>query len=134
MSRASTFVSKGGVPMGTPAAVALHEPAVWGFLGAFIYAGPRLAACIMSCRETGVNWALCLLEFAFALATGAIAAAAFSATAMNLIHVSDTTAIATTIGLLANPIAPKMIATASGVLNAALSSRLGRALQGDEKK
>ncbi len=111
----------------------LHEPALWGFLGAFIYAAPRMMACILTCREASVSTWPCVFEFAIALATGAIAAAAFGAAVIRLIHLNDMNAVAATIGLLANPFAPRMVATASGVLNTALKSKLGRALQGDDK-
>lgn len=128
------LVSKGDVQMGSLVAAVMHEPAIWGFMGAFIYAAPRLVKCFLTCKEAGTSGWFCTMEFVIALATGAIAAAAWAALVMGWTHVRDSNAMSATIGLLVNPLAPMMVSTASGVINAALSSKLGRVLQGDEKK
>jgi hypothetical protein len=94
-----------------------RSPALWGFLGAFIYAAPRLTACIFASRQAGVGWFLCGFEFALALLIGVAAALPFAPLAASVLKVSDQAqirAIAATIGLLANPAAPKVIDILSG--------------------
>lgn len=104
-------------------AAALTWPAVWGFLGAFIYAAPRWVACLVACREAKASPWPCALELAVALATGSIAAAAFSATAMALSHVKDANAVSAMVGLLANPTAPKLVTALSSVVATAIAAR-----------
>lgn len=96
-------------------------PALWGLLGAVIYAAPRFTACFFSARETGGPWTRCAAEAVTALLTGAIAAAAFGGWLARFIHQTgpgDNEAVCAVIGLLANPTAPGVIEALSGrVLN-----------------
>lgn len=79
--------------------------AVWGFLGAFIYAAPRYRLCIKSCRESGDSIGGCTMEFIIALVTGAISSAAAAlplATYMGQDQDHQVVAYAAVIGLVAN--------------------------------
>lgn len=89
------------------------QPGFWGFLGAFIYAGPRLSACVFE-RRDNVDHPLtgCVWDFVVALLVGVIAAELF-ATWIQLFLKRDgqheLRAIAGLIGLLANPLAPEIV-------------------------
>lgn len=108
----------------------IQQPALWGVLGAFIYAAPRWVACLVACRESGAPGWLCTLEFAVALGTGAIAAAAFSAAALGLTGLKDANAISAMIGLLANPTAPALVNKLSAVVGSTLGAAIGARLAG----
>lgn len=104
---------------------------LWGMAGAFIYAAPRLTICIRNCRANNSPISDCLMEFAFALATGWIAAeggAMWLAQHLSQSQEHQVRAVAVVLGLLSNPIAPIMVAMLSGkdflrtVLEAALKS------------
>lgn len=91
--------------------------AFWGFLGAFVYAGPKFSACLYTANESGGRWGWCALEGVIALATGTIAAAALTPWAQHLtrlVEPRDLPAVAGMIGLLANPLAPGLIDAVSG--------------------
>ena len=95
-------------------------PALWGFLGAVIYAAPRLSVCLFS-KEPGAKALRCLIEAVTALMIGAIAAAAFSEWIIRFLHLAqilDLRAVAATIGALATPTAPAIINALSGGLMA----------------
>jgi hypothetical protein len=85
---------------------------LWGLGGAFIYAAPRLVACVYSSQAAGKSWAWCGWTFVVSLVTGAIAAGALAPFASNWLSRTaehDVRAIATLIGLLANPFAPDFV-------------------------
>ena len=103
--------------MAVIAALAM-EPAWWGFLGALIYAAPRLSACLFAAQQTEGHWVQCGFEFAVSLTIGAIAAGIFGpwigASILQATDPAQTRVITATIGLLANPIAPRIIDVLSG--------------------
>lgn len=110
------------------ASVIANSPILWGFLGAFIYAGPRLTACVFAARQTETGWFECGFEFAVALLIGVASAWAFAPWGASVLKATDPAqirAIAATIGLLANPAAPKVIDLLSG--------RVLQMLKGPEK-
>lgn len=107
--------------------------AVWGVAGAFVYAAPRLIACLITCREKGDKPWLCLAEFVVSLIIGAIGAAAFSTVAMGLAHMKDVNAASALTGMLVNPVAPKLIGAAGAIMSSVIESPLAKALKGGEK-
>lgn len=111
----------------------LGAPAFWGALGAFIYAAPKLISCFVASAEAGTGSGRCWLEFVFAIATGAIAAAAFSSVASELIKIKDGNAVAAMVGLLANPTAPVLVKRVSSLVGTALASKVEERLPGDGK-
>lgn len=105
---------------------------LWGFLGAFIYAGPQFATCVFASQETHAGWLKCGLEFVIALIIGVIGAEAFGALILEMLHrdgPSDLRAVATIIGLLANKVAPMIVAK----LPDALMEMATRMLKGSAK-
>lgn len=105
-------------------------PAVWGVLGAFIYAGPRWATCIITNRELGKRHAGCTLEFTVALVSGGIAAAAFSSATLAFSKVKDLNAISAMVGLLANPVVPVLVKRVSNLVGSALAAKVDDKLPG----
>lgn len=107
-------------------AVIADAPGLWGLLGALIYAGPRLTACLFT-RQTGEHRAWgCLLEFGLAMLIGAIAAEAFGPWVQEFLQRKghhELRAICAMLGLLANPMAPRVID--------ALSGRVLKAMKGE---
>lgn len=97
---------------------ALQSPVLWGVAGAFIYGAPQLSVCIFTAQQAEGHWVRCSFEFSVSLIIGAIAAGAFAPWAASSIFKSVDPAqarvIAATIGLLANPIAPRLIDVLSG--------------------
>jgi hypothetical protein len=91
--------------------VDVKDFAIWGVLGAFVYAAPRLliaAADRNPNREAWTPWA----EFAVALLTGTISAAGCGALVASTIHqtqLADLRAIGLVIGMVANPVAPAIV-------------------------
>ena len=103
------------------------SPFLWGFLGAFIYAGPMLSACILASRTTGESWGDCLLVFVMAMLVGTVAAGSFGPFVLVFIHLSgeaQNRAVASTIGLLANRASPLIVD--------ALNGRLLRMIRGEK--
>jgi hypothetical protein len=96
-----------------PYAPMFEQPAFWGAAGAFIYAAPQWLACLVACGKSGSPAWSCTAEFGVALATGAIAAGAFTALAVGMNPIKDVNAIASMIGLLANSTAPLLVKRAS---------------------
>lgn len=86
--------------------------ALWGLLGAFVYAAPRLVVAFSEQREgPPVLW-LPVAEFVIALACGPIGAAGFTQLIADFIRKSnpaDLRAIALVIGMVANPLAPSIV-------------------------
>jgi hypothetical protein len=107
-------------------AIDLFSSGAWGMAGAFIYGAPRFGACLFAARHSRGGWARCSIEFACALITGAIAAAAFSGWAQESLGQAPDhrNAIAAMIGLLANPTAPKLIDSLSTVITNVVTGRV----------
>lgn len=111
-------------------------PGVWGFLGAFIYAAPRLSACMYAAREAGAGGWRCIFDFVTSLAIGAIAAAAFTPWALRFLGEAATdqhNAIAALVGLMANPTAPRLVDVFSALASNVLSEKLLKLFKGDPK-
>lgn len=109
------------------------SPAVWGFLGAFIYAAPRLTACVVAAQAARGGSLVCLLEFFTASGVGAVAAAAFAPTLAHLVGADrDINAISAMIGLIANRTAPKLVETLSTITANIVSGRIMKTFKGDE--
>lgn len=89
----------------------LLTSALWGLAGAFMYAAPKLSTCAFTCKITGGTPAQCLVDATIALTVGAVASAAFGGWAQIAVKhggPSELRAIAAVIGLLANPVAPRL--------------------------
>jgi Na+/H+-dicarboxylate symporter len=86
-------------------------PAFWGFLGAIIYAAPKMTTCLFA--EAGsAHLRRCLIEGLTALLIGTVAAAAFQPWLGGYLHATtpqDTKAMSAMIGMLANTVAPGVI-------------------------
>jgi hypothetical protein len=98
--------------------------AIWGFLGAFIYAAPRWTACLATTRPTGHTIGFCTLELVTALLVGSVAAACFGRLALTFIHIADDNGVASVIGLLANTSSPMIVKRLSGIVAAAVGERI----------
>lgn len=112
------------------------EPAGWGLAGAFIYAAPRLSACLFSGHRSG-GPGRCLFEFGLALSIGAVAAAVFGPWLQDLLGRAghkDLNAICALIGLMANPAAPRIVDALGGLAVGALNGTLWKALSSKEPK
>ena len=87
------------------------QPALWGFLGAIIYAAPKLTTCAYS--EAGApHVRRCVIEAGTALLIGTVTAAAFQPWLAGYLHATtpqDTKAMSAMIGMLANTTAPGII-------------------------
>lgn len=86
--------------------------ALWGLLGAFLYAGPTTARRVYAAREARGEWRWELLDLAVSLAVGTIAAVAFLPWVADFfggLHPSRAPGAAVIVGLLANPIRPGLI-------------------------
>jgi hypothetical protein len=101
----------------------------WGLGGAFIYAAPRWIAALVAARNNVGTVAICMLEFAVALAIGAIAAAAFGSLVLETLHLKDENAISAMIGLFANTVSPRLVEPVS----TAVANRVLLMLKGGEK-
>lgn len=93
--------------------------ALWGLLGAFVYAAPRLLVAWGDSKATEARLWVPASEFVVALAFGPIFSVGFgpfAATRINLgsIGVEGLRAVALVIGLVANPIAPLIVKWATG--------------------
>lgn len=111
-----------------------REPALWGFLGSFVYAAPRLSACAFTAKATGEMLAKCAFEAVVALGTGAIAAAAFAPSTANALGAPEhLNAVAAMLGLIANPTAPKLIESLSGLVSNILSGEILKIFKGKDQ-
>lgn len=100
------------------------SPAVFGLLGALMYAAPKLGACIYSSKARGVGFGLCLFEFFIAIFVGTVAAEVFTPWGLEYLagflkretggH--DLRAASVMLGLLANPAVPRLVAFAESRL------------------
>lgn len=89
--------------------------AFWGFLGAFVYAAPRFLLVWSEGWKKSLR--LAFAEFLVALATGPIGAAGFGPVIAVTIHRTDdasSRAVAIVLGMLANPMAPKVVSLVGG--------------------
>lgn len=85
--------------------------ALWGLLGAFIYAAPRFSACFFAARQAGGTSVVCAVEASVCLAIGTITSPLIAPWLQYYLKrdgTHETMAIAAVIGLLANPVAPKL--------------------------
>jgi len=85
--------------------------ALWGFLGAFIYSAPRFSACFFANRQAGVSSLVCIVETVICLAIGTISSPLIAPWVQHFLKRDgshETMAIAAIVGLLANPVAPKL--------------------------
>lgn len=106
-------------------------PWLWGLLGALIYAGPRLVACYVSCRETKASFLTCVLDFGMSLVVGAVAAAAFSDVVLTALKMKDENAISALIGLFVHTVAPELNKRAAATIEVVFSGF--KAVKGDDK-
>lgn len=106
----------------------MTSPATWGGAGAFIYAAPRWLACAVP--KPGAAWS-CTMEALVSIAVGVISAAAFSHWLLAFLHQrpADLPAVAAMVGLLANPVAPKLVEGLSTIV----ANRAAKLLKEDEK-
>jgi hypothetical protein len=110
-----------------------QSPALVGLAGSFIYAAPRWLACMVGHREAKSPVWPCFAEFLTSLAIGAIAAFAFCAVVMGFAHVKDINAIGALIGLLANPVAPKISNGFADIVGGVVNSKIGQLLGRGDK-
>lgn len=85
--------------------------ALWGTLGAFIYAAPKFSACYFSSKQTGEKSIICFVEGTVAILIGTAASVAVSPWIYNFLGREgehEIRAICSIVGLLANPVAPKL--------------------------
>lgn len=113
-----------------------QSPALWGFLGAFIYAAPRLIAGAVAARQAGRGPWVSAAEFLAAIVTGAIAAAAFGPPTAGLAGRTaqqDLNAICALWGLVFNRAAPQLVESLSSAVTNVISGRILKGLKGDDK-
>lgn len=108
-------------------------PAFWGFAGAFAYAAPQFSSCIFASTVGGGSWVRRMFDFVVSLVIGTIAAAAGAELIQEVFHIPGSQwmrAISTIMGLLANPVAPKIVKWAPD----ALLDRASRFLKRDVRE
>lgn len=108
----------------------IETSAMWGALGAFIFAGPRLSACLYTSRVDGGPISKCILDFVVSVSTGAICAAAGGAWAAEVLGALDPykfPAVAAGIGFFANKVAPYALDKAPGLFDWLIARITGRA-------
>lgn len=110
----------------------LHDlaasPAFWGFLGALMYAGPRVIAGVFTRRERGLGPWEPILEFVAAVFVGTVTAEAFTAWALQHFKLEEPhhlRGVGVMLGLLANPAAPRVVDLVAGRLLGRLKGALG---------
>jgi hypothetical protein len=107
--------------------------ALWGLLGAFVYAAPRLVVAIGEAQAVGRSAFRQLAEFLVALAFGPIFSVGFGPWAAHWLEKEghpETRALALVIGMVANPLAPALVKVATGEI----LRRAGGASRGDQKE
>lgn len=85
--------------------------ALWGALGAFIYAAPKFSACFFSAKQAGTTSLVCLVEMFVCMLVGtasSIAVAPWIYAFLERDGEHEIRAICAVVGLLANPVAPKL--------------------------
>lgn len=113
--------------------MALEWWAIWGLLGAFVYAAPRLILSAAEAKVAGRHAWTQFAEFLVALSFGPIFSSGFGPWAafyVKLEGAHEIRAVALVIGMVANPLAPAVVKLASGDI----LRRLGGASQGDQRK
>lgn len=104
--------------------------ALWGLLGAFVYAAPRLLVAWGESRVAGAPLLPHLIELAVALTFGPIFAAGFGEFGAGYLGWEEPRAlraVSLVIGMVANPVAPVLVNLASGEI----IGRLGAVFKGD---
>lgn len=104
---------------------------LWGFLGAFVWAAPRLLVAWGESRTARTPLLPHLIEFVVALAFGPIFAAGFGEFGAGYIGLEEPRAlraVSLVIGMIANPLAPKIVEIATG----GVIGRLGAVFKGDQ--
>lgn len=105
--------------------------ALWGFLGAFVYAAPRLSVAIGEAKAGGEqDITKHLIEFAISLTFGPIFATAggeWVADHLGRTALAELRGLAFVIGLTANPVAPVLVKAISGDI----LGRIGAVFKGD---
>lgn len=102
--------------------------ALWGFLGAFMYAGPRTVVAIYAARERGLRWGGHAAEGLIALLVGTIAAEAFAPWIQDYLKrtsAHDLRALGVMLGLVANRAAPTLVDLVAGKLMKRLKGVVG---------
>ena len=102
--------------------------ALWGFLGAFMYAAPRTVVAIYAARERGLRWSGHVAEGVIALVVGTIAAEAFTAWIQDYLNRSsphDLRALGVMLGLVSNRAAPTLVDLVAGKLMKRLKGVVG---------
>lgn len=112
----------------------------WGLAGAFIYAGPKWVISLAGEASTSPRlFLISMLELVMALMVGTLAAGAFGPIASSVIlttlQLQDENAVAATIGLFANRLAPALVEKGASALAGStdLLNRVLKALKGVEK-
>lgn len=111
-------------------------PALWGALGCFIFAGPRLSVCVFTPHAERCSAARCMGEFVIAMLVGTTFAAVFGPWGQELLRAGSEgsrNGVAGMMGLVANTTAPKLTDSLSAAINGLFSGRVGRSLKGEEK-
>jgi len=104
--------------------------ALWGLLGAFVYAAPRLLVAWGESRTAGAPVLPHFIEFLVALSFGPIFSAALGEWGAGYVGMTEPRslrAVSLVLGMVANPVAPVLISLVSGNIVA----RLGAAFKGD---
>lgn len=84
---------------------------LWGALGAFMYTGPKFSACFFAARQSGSSSLVCFVEAVISLVTGIMAAIVAAPWIYHYLQRDgehEIRAIAAIVGLLANPVVPKL--------------------------
>lgn len=105
--------------------------ALWGLLGAFVYAAPRLLVAWGESRAAGTGVLPHLIEFVVALTFGPIFAAGFGewgAGYLGWTEPRSLRAVSLVIGMVANPVAPLLVNLVTG----GIAGRLGAVLKGEK--
>jgi hypothetical protein len=103
---------------------------LWGFLGAFVYAAPRLLVAWGESRASGGSVVPHLSEFVVALTFGPIFSAGFGEWGADYLGWEEPRAlraVSLVIGMVANPVAPVLVKLATGEI----VGRLGAVFKGD---
>lgn len=90
---------------------------LWGFLGAFVYAAPRLIVAWSEARAAAKPFGMRVAEFVIALTFGPIFAAGFGPFAAHYLGREadqEVRALALVIGMVANPAAPLLVRLVTG--------------------
>ena len=84
--------------------------ALWGFLGAVVYAGPVFIACWFGASLQNAKPSFrCIVEAIMAVVAGSIMGAAFGGFVASILHQADHRAMCAAVGLFGNPIAERLV-------------------------